>query len=135
MLPSSPVQWPAVSTTVGEISVPEQRNRPSSVVNRTRPTFVCTSSRWPSTIAEAGCAVTAIPANSSRTLNMVPRRLIRYRFIAWLLTPVIGRSQYGHAAVGKATLARRWSGMSLCAVISGPQVPSLQRVRAHPPGR
>ena len=26
--PVSPVQWPAVSTTVGEISVPEQRNRP-----------------------------------------------------------------------------------------------------------
>ena len=36
------VQWPAVSTTVGEISVPVQRNLPSAVVKRTSPTFLWT---------------------------------------------------------------------------------------------
>jgi hypothetical protein len=36
----SPVQWPAVSTTVGQIGVPEHRNLPASVVNRTTPTLV-----------------------------------------------------------------------------------------------
>ena len=64
--PVSPVQWPAVSTTVGEISVPEQRNRPASVVNRTTPTLVCTSSRCPPMIAPAGCAVTSMPTTSNR---------------------------------------------------------------------
>src|SRR4051794_15985566 len=44
--PVSPVQWPAVSTTVGEISVPEHRKRPDSVVNRMTPTLVCAVSRW-----------------------------------------------------------------------------------------
>src|SRR4029079_9847203 len=87
--------------TVGEIRVPEQRNRPSAVVKRTRPTFVCTSSRWPSMIAAAGCAVTAMPAKSSRTLNTVPRRLIRNRFIS--KAPHLGPAQYGHAAIGEAT--------------------------------
>ena len=48
------VQCPAVRTTVGEIRVPEQRNRPSVVVNRTSPTFVCTVSGVPPVIAPAG---------------------------------------------------------------------------------
>ena len=34
------VQWPAVRTTVGAMSVPEQRKRPSAVVKRTSPTLV-----------------------------------------------------------------------------------------------
>ena len=68
------VQWPAVSTTRREISVPEQRNRPSTVVNRTRPTFVWTVSGVPPTIAPAGAAGmsavarTTVPSAARRAL-------------------------------------------------------------------
>src|SRR4051795_9737635 len=54
------VQCPAVSTTVWEISVPEQRNLPSAVVNRTTPTFLCRVSVSPPVMARP--AVATIPA-------------------------------------------------------------------------
>ncbi len=88
----SPVQWPAVSTTVGEISVPEQRNRPVSVVNRMTPTLVCTVSRCPSMIATAGCAKVIAPTTSDRTPTALAKTCIRFRRMARSLTQWMPRS-------------------------------------------
>src|SRR5689334_2801567 len=93
--PVSPVQWPAVSTTVGEISVPEHRNRPASVVNRMSPTLVCTVSRCPSMIAEAGGAV-ARPRRSISPPVTAARGAFGNRLIAHHLVVGIS-SQYDPA--------------------------------------
>src|SRR3954447_25219080 len=85
--PVSPVQWPAVSTTVGEISVPEHRKRPDSVVNRMTPTLVCTVSRWPSVVAAAGCVGITAPATNNRPTDNRAVGPIRDRLIVLLHKP------------------------------------------------
>src|SRR3954471_4110205 len=78
------VQWPAVSTTRREISVPEQRKRVPSCVKRTSPTLLCTVSGEPPTIAPAGAAgtsraaATAVPHAAHRVLRdkRVPLRVV-----------------------------------------------------------
>src|SRR3954447_13144734 len=97
--PSSPVQWPAVSTTVGEMRVPEQRNRPSDVVNRMTPTLVWTVSRCPSVIAEADCALARNPVTSNRPVSTTPAGPNIYRFIEER-PPVDGRGSPPRRADG-----------------------------------
>src|SRR6186997_1328225 len=59
------------------MSVPEQRKRPSAVVNRTRPTLVWTVSFSGSVIAKAGAAATRNVARvAASSANRVERRVM-----------------------------------------------------------